>query len=284
MAMEDQANFQQAASGADAEAAAAVPEAAQAAAERSAATSEAVACKPVVQDDKSEEYPLALLRKQEKRLLRAAAPSRAPTRGSAPLPPAAQHEKATPHEEEGRVVECCSPLSCSSEEGNESDTDGEVLPVALEAALNAVAEEADAQWTAAVSAAITAAHDDDGEAWHVAMEAALEVATARAAVSARTTLLRDKLPLRKSQTPPGEEGEARTRTEPGQASPLPTKGTGHGASARQSPPDPESAGPQEALPPACIPRGAKPSPLLQGMGTGEAAHGVVDMLVASADV
>jgi hypothetical protein len=276
--MEDQANLQRAASGGDADAAAAVPEAAPAGVQRSTASSEAGACQAVVQDATPEASPLALLRKPQRRLLRAAAPSRAP-------PQAAQHEECTPQEEECQVLECCSPLSCSSAEGDESEEDGEVLPVALEAALNAVVEEADAQWTAAVSAAMTAAQDDDGEAWHVAMEAALEVATARAA-SAGATLLRDKMPPRQTQPPPAEEGEAHAR-EPGhtgQASPLPTDGAGDVASARQSPPDPENAGPQEALPPACIPRGAKPSPRLQSAGAGEAAHGVADMLVASDDV
>lgn len=75
----------------------------------------------------------------------------------------------------------------------------QVLPVALEAALDAAVEESDGPWAAAVSAAMTAAQDEDDEAWHVALEAALEVATAQA-VSSNVFSFREKVLATRSRS------------------------------------------------------------------------------------
>lgn len=88
------------------------------------------------------------------------------------------------------------------DDADRQDT-SDVLPVALEAALDAAVEESDGPWAAAVSAAMSAAQDEDDEAWHVALEAALEVATAQA-VSSNASLFREKVlaaSRSKSQSP-----------------------------------------------------------------------------------
>jgi len=152
-----------------------------------------LACKP---DGTRESAPMARdsapmeLRKEGQRPLRAAAPvaHAHAQEGAGSVVPALEEEAGCIHTH--THTDCCSPLSCSSGEGRDGDVwdeDGVVVPVALEAALNAVVEAPDAPWTAAVSAAMAAAHDEDAEAWHVAMEAALEVATARAVSASKNS-------------------------------------------------------------------------------------------------
>lgn len=183
------------------------------------------------------------------------------------------------------VMDCPSPLSCSWEEGGGDDEEGAgVVPLALEAALDAVVEEANAPWTAAVTAAMTAAENEDREAWHVALEAALEVATAHA-VSTKASLFREKSQASKSptqagdaQTQPAESADMPSRrirmealqdvahshvvgVEQPTAPPPPARDAARDAGdamLSQSPPDHESAGPEEVHAPVCIPRGAAP--------------------------
>ena len=180
----------------------------------------------VSEQAKPRDSPIAI-GKTMPRMLRVAEPAVPPANmGVAEV---AEQQVSSKHR--GEAVKCPSPLSCSSESDDEMCLeDGGLFPVALEAALNAVVEEADEPWNAAVSAAVAAAQDEDSEAWHVAIEAALEVATAHA-VSSQASLLAS------SRSPPPTRDHARVP---------------------QSPPDSENFGPEEALAPVCIPQGAVP--------------------------
>jgi len=210
-----------------------------------------------------------LFKKARPRTLRAAAPAAPPAHGGVTRVAGQMLGEQTADD-----AECPSPLdqlSCSSESEDVVEQGG-LFPLALEAALNAVVDEGDAPWNAAVSAAVAAAQDDDSEAWHVALEAALEVATAHA-VASQATLFRERIASTKSPPPDATHMSCLTAGA-GCRSAQSEDGTLQLAPAPQSLPDSENVGPEEALPPVCIPMGAVlGSDFLRDDGTGLQAGG-----------